>query len=100
MSSDNPFNTSETRDILDDLKKHIHVLQTIVDSKTTVDINNWHSSFHIEQRKVFQNEIAIPLYNISARVIHCEQALLKETADFVKDHKSLTKQANESLEHI
>ena len=49
---------------------------------------------------VFETEITIPPYNISARVIHCEQALLKETTDFVKDHKSLIKKANESLEHI
>ena len=40
MSSDNPFNTSETRDILDDVKMRIKVLQKIVESKTTISIDN------------------------------------------------------------
>lgn len=100
MSSNNSFNTSEARDILDDVKKRIQVLQNIVRSKTTISINNWNSSFHNEQKKVFENEITIPLNNISARVIHFEQAFLKETVDFVKDHKSLVKEANETRENM
>ena len=100
VSSNNTFNTSEARYILDDVKKRIQELQNIVASKTTININNWHSSFHIEQKKVFENEITIPLNNISARVIHFEQAFLKETADFVKDHKSLVKEANETRENM
>jgi polyhydroxyalkanoate synthesis regulator phasin len=100
MSSNNTFNTSEARDILDDVKKRIQELQNIVESKITININNWHSSFHIEQKKVFENEITIPLNNISARVIHFENAFLKETADFVKDHKSLVNEANESRENM
>jgi glycerophosphoryl diester phosphodiesterase len=100
MSSNNPFNTSDARDILDDVKKRIQTLKIIVKSKTTISINNWHSSFHNEQKKVFENEITIPLNNISARVIHFEQAFLKETADFVKDLKSLVKEANETRENM
>lgn len=100
MSSNNTFNTSEAREIMDDVKKRIQELQNIVASKTTININNWHSSFHIEQKKVFENEITIPLNNISARVIHFEQAFLKETADFVKDHKSLVNEANDTRENI
>lgn len=100
MSSNNPFNTSEARDILDDVKKRIETLQHIVMSKTTISINNWHSSFHKEMKKVFETEITIPLNNISARVIHFEQAFLKETTDFFKDHKSLVKEANETHENI
>lgn len=100
MSSNNTFNTSEARDILDDIKKRIQELQNIVESKTTINIYNWHSSFHIEQKKVFENEIIIPLNNISPRVIHFENAFLKETADFVKDHKSLVNEANETRENM
>jgi polyhydroxyalkanoate synthesis regulator phasin len=100
MSSNNTFNTSEARNILDDVKKRIQELQNIVKSKTTISINNLHSSFHIEQKKVFENEITIPLNNISARVIHFKNAFLKETVDFVKDHKSLVKQANETRENL
>jgi hypothetical protein len=100
MSSNNTFNTSEARDILDDVKKRIQELQNIVESKTSININNWHSSFHIEQKKVFQNEITIPLNNISARVKHFEQVFLKETADFVKDHKSLVTEANDTRENM
>lgn len=51
MSSNNSFNTSEARDVLDDVKKRIQVLQNIVRSKTNISINNWHSSFHNEQKK-------------------------------------------------
>jgi hypothetical protein len=100
MSSNNTFNTSEARDILNDVKKRIQELQNIVASKTTININNWHSSFHIEQKKVFENDITIPLNNISARVIHFEQAFLKEMADFVKDHKSLVNEANDTRENM
>jgi hypothetical protein len=99
MSSNKTFNTSEARDILD-VKKRIQVLQNIVKSKTTISINDWHSSFHIEQKKVFENGITIPLNNISARVIHFENAFLKEMADFVKDHKSLVNEANETRENM
>ncbi|WP_254486040.1 hypothetical protein, partial [Salmonella enterica] len=58
------------------------------------------SSFDIEQRKFFETQIAPQLNAISARAIHFEQAFLKETTDFVKDHKSLVKQVNESVEQI
>lgn len=100
MSSNNTFKTSEARNILDDVKMRIQELQNIVKSKTSIDINNWHSSFHIEQKKVFQNEITIPLNNISASVKNFEQVFLKETADFVKDHKSLVTEANDIRENM
>lgn len=35
-----------------------------------------------------------------ARMIHFENAFLSETANYVKDHKSLIKKANESFEQI
>ena len=49
---------------------------------------------------MFEIEITTLLNNIHERVIHFEQAFLKETTEFVKDHKSLVKEANENIENI
>ena len=100
MSSSNPFNTSEARRYLDDLKKRLESFQSLVASKTNISINHWHSSFHAKQKKMFDTDSIPPLNAISARVLNVENALLNETVDFVKDHKSLVKEANENIEHI
>ena len=98
MSSSNTFNTSEARGHLDDLKRRIGELKTDLESKTKLNEINWNSTVHLQLKKILENEFAPQINNIQARIIHFENAFLTETADFVKDHTSLIKQANESLE--
>jgi hypothetical protein len=100
ISSSNTFNTSATRGYLDDLKTRVGQLKTTLESKTRLNEINWNSTVHLQLKKILENEFAPQINNIHARVIHFEQAFLKETADFVTDHKSLIKKANESFEQI
>jgi hypothetical protein len=100
ISSNNTFNTSAARGYLDDLKTRVGQLKTTLESKTKLNEINWNSTVHLQLKKILQSEFAPQINNIHARVIHFEQAFLKETADFVTDHKSLIKKANESFEQI
>ena len=97
MSSDNTFNTSEARRCLDDLKRRVEELQMLLESKMSTNEKNWMSDVHKQLKKILATEFQPPITAISARVIHVENALKTETADFVKDHKSLIKKANESF---
>jgi hypothetical protein len=98
--STNTFNTSDARGYLDDLKTRVGQLKTTLESKTRLNEINWNSTVHLQLKKILESEFAPQINNIDARVIHFEQAFLKETADFVTDHKSLIKKANESFEQI
>ncbi|GJX82382.1 retrovirus-related pol polyprotein from transposon TNT 1-94 [Tanacetum coccineum] len=64
----------------------------------TVDIHNWSSSVHQEIHKIVKDEIFPIVNQVDARVQNFEIYFLKETAKFVRDFKSLAKEADESLD--
>ncbi|GJU80644.1 hypothetical protein Tco_1283009 [Tanacetum coccineum] len=63
----------------------------------TLDIHNWSSTAHQEIHKIVKDEI-LPIVNqVDARVQNFEIKFLKEATKFVRDFKSLAKEADESL---
>ena len=60
MSSNNPFNTSDARSILDDVKTRIGGLQETVKPKTNITTNIWFSSFDDEMKKFFWKTAKLP----------------------------------------
>ncbi|GKF42575.1 hypothetical protein Tco_0125917 [Tanacetum coccineum] len=63
----------------------------------TLDVHNWSSSAHQEIHKFVKDEI-LPIVNqVDARVQNFKIQFLKEAAKFVRDFKSLVKEADESL---
>ncbi|GJR52282.1 hypothetical protein Tco_1402803 [Tanacetum coccineum] len=71
--SDNASLPSVARKFLNEVKDTIVTLQRVAKSKMTLNVNNWLSTVHHEQ-------------------------FLNEAAKFVRDFKSLAKEANESLD--
>ncbi|GKC12592.1 hypothetical protein Tco_1009374 [Tanacetum coccineum] len=63
----------------------------------TLDIHNWSSSAHQEVHKIIKDEIFLIVNQVDARLQNFEIQFLKEAAKFVRDFKSLTKEADESL---
>nr|GFA21414.1 hypothetical protein [Tanacetum cinerariifolium] len=62
-----------------------------------LDIHNWSSSVHQEIHKVVKDEICPIVNQVDARLQNFEIQFLKEAAKFVRDYKSLAKEADESL---
>ncbi|GJY06932.1 retrovirus-related pol polyprotein from transposon TNT 1-94 [Tanacetum coccineum] len=63
----------------------------------TLHIHNWSSSVHQEIHKIVKDKI-LPIVNqVDARVQNFEIQFFKEAAKFVRDFKSLAKEADESL---
>ncbi|GKB51208.1 hypothetical protein Tco_0901961 [Tanacetum coccineum] len=63
----------------------------------TLDIHNWSSTAHQEIHKIVKDEI-LPIVNqVDAKVQNFEIQFLKEAAKFVRDFKSVAKEADESL---
>nr|GEY66170.1 retrovirus-related Pol polyprotein from transposon TNT 1-94 [Tanacetum cinerariifolium] len=63
----------------------------------TLDIHNWSSSAYQDIHKVVKNEIFPIVNQVDARVQNFEIQFLKEAAKFVRDFKSLAKEADESF---
>nr|GEU41628.1 hypothetical protein [Tanacetum cinerariifolium] len=63
----------------------------------TLDIHNWSSFAHQELNKIVKDEIFPIVNQVDARVQNFEIQVLKEAAKFVRDFKSLAKEADESL---
>ncbi|GJS08139.1 retrovirus-related pol polyprotein from transposon TNT 1-94 [Tanacetum coccineum] len=63
----------------------------------TLDIHNWSSSVHQEVYKIVKDEIFPIINQVDARLQNFEIQFLKEAAEFVRDFKSLAKEADESL---
>ncbi|GJR51862.1 hypothetical protein Tco_1402383 [Tanacetum coccineum] len=63
----------------------------------TLDIHNWSSSVHQKIHKIVKDEIFPIVNQVDARVQNFEIQFLKEAAKFVRDFKSLTNKADESL---
>nr|GEW83819.1 hypothetical protein [Tanacetum cinerariifolium] len=64
----------------------------------TLEIHNWSSSAHKEVHKIISHEIAPIINQVDARVQNFEIRFLQEAAKFVRDFKSLAKEADESLD--
>ncbi|GJZ01986.1 copia protein [Tanacetum coccineum] len=62
-----------------------------------LDIHNWSSSVHQEIHKIVKDEIFPIVNQVDARVQNFEIQFLKEVSKFVRDFKSLAKEADESL---
>ncbi|GJU21665.1 hypothetical protein Tco_1155007 [Tanacetum coccineum] len=63
----------------------------------TLDTHNWSSSAHQEIHKILKEEIFPIVNQVDARLQNFEIQFLKEAAKFVRDFKSLAKEADESL---
>ncbi|GJS84662.1 hypothetical protein Tco_0751203 [Tanacetum coccineum] len=64
------------------------------------NVTNVSSSTHQEIHKIFKDEI-VPIVNqVDARVQNFKNHFVKEAAKFVKDFKSLAKEADDSLDKI
>ncbi|GJW07878.1 hypothetical protein Tco_1570301 [Tanacetum coccineum] len=63
----------------------------------TLDTHNWSSSAHQEIHKILKEEIFPIINQVDTRLQNFEIQFLKEAAKFVRDFKSLAKEADESL---
>ncbi|GJW33403.1 hypothetical protein Tco_0053435 [Tanacetum coccineum] len=63
----------------------------------TLDTHNWSSSAHQEIHKILKEEIFPIINQVDSRLQNFEIQFLKEAAKFVRDFKSLAKEADESL---
>nr|GEX63808.1 retrovirus-related Pol polyprotein from transposon TNT 1-94 [Tanacetum cinerariifolium] len=88
---------SVARKFLNEVKNTIVTLQRVVKHRMTLETHNWSSSAHQELHKIVKDE-NFPIVNqVDARVQNFEIHFLKEAAKFVRDFKSLAKEADESL---
>ncbi|GJY83771.1 hypothetical protein Tco_0497147 [Tanacetum coccineum] len=88
---------SVARKFLNVVKSTIVTLQRVVKQKITLDIHNWSSSSHQEIHKIVKDEIFPIVKQVDARVQNFEIQFLKEAAKFVRDFKSIAKEADESI---
>ncbi|GKA13067.1 hypothetical protein Tco_0692613 [Tanacetum coccineum] len=88
---------SVARKFLNEVKSTIVTLQRVVKQKMTLDIHNWSSTAHQELHKIVKDEIFPIVNQVDARVQNFKIQFLKEAAKFVRDFKSLAKEADESL---
>ncbi|GJV59937.1 hypothetical protein Tco_1466037 [Tanacetum coccineum] len=63
----------------------------------TLDTHNWSSSAHQEIHKILKEENFPIINQVDSRLQNFEIQFLKEAAKFVRDFKSLAKEADESL---
>ncbi|GJR23339.1 hypothetical protein Tco_0971866 [Tanacetum coccineum] len=64
----------------------------------TLDIHNWSSTAHQDLHKIIKDEIFPIVNQVDARVQNFKIQFLKEAAEFVRDFKSLAKEADASLD--
>ncbi|GJS43861.1 hypothetical protein Tco_0568904 [Tanacetum coccineum] len=88
---------SVARKFLNEVKSTIVTLQCVVKQEMTLDIHNWSSTAHQELHKIIKDEIFPIVDQVDARVQNFEIQFLKEASKFVRDFKSLAKEADESL---
>ncbi|GJT00982.1 hypothetical protein Tco_0822151 [Tanacetum coccineum] len=88
---------SVAQKFLNEVKSTIVTLQRVVKQKMTLDIHNLSSSAHQEIHKIVKDEIFPIVNQVDARVQNFEIQFLKEAAKFVRDFKSLAKEADESF---
>nr|GFB21125.1 hypothetical protein [Tanacetum cinerariifolium] len=73
-------------------------LQRVVKQKMTLEVHNWSSSAHKEVHRIISHKIDPIINQVDARVQNFKIQFLQEAAKFVRDFKSLTKEADESLD--
>nr|GFA40024.1 hypothetical protein [Tanacetum cinerariifolium] len=89
---------SVARKFLNEVKSSLVTLQHVVKQKMTLEVHNWSSSAHKEVHKIISHEITPIINQVDARVQNFEIQFLQEAVKFVRDFKSLTKKADESLD--
>ncbi|GKC74250.1 hypothetical protein Tco_1120133, partial [Tanacetum coccineum] len=88
---------SVARKFLNDIKSTIVTLQRVVKQRMTLDIHNWSSYAHQEIYKIVKGEIFPIVNQVDTRVQNFKIQFLKEAAKFVRDFKSLAKEADDLL---
>nr|GEX70743.1 hypothetical protein [Tanacetum cinerariifolium] len=88
---------SVAQKFLNEVKNFLVTLQRVVKQKMIFKVYNWLSSAHKEVHKIISQEIAHIINQVDARVQNFEIHFLQEVAKFVRDFKSLAKEADESL---
>ncbi|GJS61951.1 hypothetical protein Tco_0656735 [Tanacetum coccineum] len=88
---------SVARKFLNEVKSTIVTLQRVVKHRMTLDTHNWSSIAHQEIHKILKEEIFPIINQVDTRLQNFEIQFLKEAAKFVRDFKSLAKEADESL---
>nr|GEX32282.1 hypothetical protein [Tanacetum cinerariifolium] len=89
---------SVARKFLNEVKSSLVTLQRVVKQKMTLEVHNWSSFAHKEFHRIISHEIAPIINKVDARVQNFEIQFLPEAAKFVRDFKSLAKEADESLD--
>nr|GEY05451.1 hypothetical protein [Tanacetum cinerariifolium] len=89
---------SVARKFLNEVKNSLVTLQRVVKQKMTLEVHNWLSSAHKEVHKIISYEIATIINQVDAMVQNFKIQFLQEAAKFVRDFKSLAKEADESLD--
>ncbi|GJS24038.1 hypothetical protein Tco_0452670 [Tanacetum coccineum] len=88
---------SVARKFLNEVKSTIVTLQRVVKHRMTLDTHNWSSIAHQEIHKILKEENFPIINQVDTRLQNFEIQFLKEAAKFVRDFKSLAKEADESL---
>nr|GEV33004.1 hypothetical protein [Tanacetum cinerariifolium] len=89
---------SVAQKFLNEVKNSLVTLQRVVKQKMTLEVHNWSSSAHKEVHKIISHEIAPIINQVDASVKIFKILFLQEEAKFVRDFKSLAKEADESLD--
>nr|GEU43410.1 hypothetical protein [Tanacetum cinerariifolium] len=89
---------SVARKFLNEVKSSLVTLQRVVKQKMTLEVHNLSSSAHKEVHRIIFHEIAPIINQVDARVQNFEIQFLQEASKFVRDFKSLAKEADESLD--
>nr|GEY31095.1 putative ribonuclease H-like domain-containing protein [Tanacetum cinerariifolium] len=89
---------SVARKFINEVKSSLMTLQRVVKQKMTLKVHNWSSSTHKEVHRIISHEIAPIINQMDARVQNFEIQFLQEVAKFVRDFKSLVKEADGSLD--
>ncbi|GJS05602.1 hypothetical protein Tco_0322110 [Tanacetum coccineum] len=85
---------------LNEVKDTIVTLQSVIKHRMNENITNWSSPVYQEFHKIIKDEIAPIVNQVDARVQNFKNHFVKEAAKFVRDFKSLTNKADESLDKI
>ncbi|GJY23883.1 retrovirus-related pol polyprotein from transposon TNT 1-94 [Tanacetum coccineum] len=97
FSDDTP---SVARKFLNEVKDTIVTLQSVIKHRINANITNWSSLTYQEFHKIIKDEIAPIVNQVDARVQNFKNHFVKEAAKFVRDFKSLAKEADKSLNKI
>nr|GEZ90936.1 hypothetical protein [Tanacetum cinerariifolium] len=89
---------SVARKFLNEVKSSLVTLQHVVKQKMTLEVHNWSSFAHKEAHIIISHEITPIINQVDARVQNFEIQFLQEAAKFIRDFKSLAKEADESLD--